>query len=593
VSQYFVHFSSNRSPDDRGVAQRAGRALDKLRPSCSRTRLNGPHFDAWVVQDLADPSPPMVARSIDGALDIIVAGAWFIADPGVSSIESLLACFVRDGIDQTALSLEGPFAIVLHDRVRHVLNVVTDIAGTLHVFVAEDRNGWMISTSSSWLAAMGTGELDPIAVHEFIATGIVYEDRTLWQGVRKVGQAQVATFAATGDATKRTYWSFADIAPERDDISTSVERVTQSLKEAAAAIGRRYPRVLCDITGGYDSRATIAGFMMAHVPFSGTVSGPENSPDVTISTAIAAYFGIPHHRAAPQLQIDRFRVEDACGLTDGEYDAVEYARIAAIHREHARTNDISVNGSFGELARGYWWELLWPAIGECKPLDNVMLARRRFAAARYDTALFAGSANLDLISHMTGVIARVNETLKGMPNTALMDHAYFGMRMHRWQGRIASSTSRIWPTVSPFAFRSVLAPVLEARASSRLRSLLIRTLLARNTPALARFPLEAGHPALPVNLSNVHRFWPIVPHYGRKVAAKLMPGKVAISTASLRPAGFALSPTELELLLASGMFATDRLHRFIAESAQTAQYSRLLTLGLGLAKVTSARMASN
>ncbi len=588
MSQYFLHLSLASAAARRDIARRAGAALDVLQPGCRRIPWDGPAYAGWVAQDRACRRVPTFTRSADGAFDMVAEGAWFLHGADAVTADALLARLMRDGIDATASRLEGAFAIVLCDRRHRAVHVITDIAGTLHVFAARHGAGWIISTSSAWLAAMGSGDLDPVAAREFVAAGIVYEDRTLWQGVRKLGQARIVTFAPDATSTERRYWSFAAITPERDDLGTSVERLADGLATAAKAIGRRYPRVLCDITGGYDSRATIAGFVSASVPFAGTVSGPEESADVRVSRAIAQRLGIAHGRASPE----RVDLDDAVALSDGEIECVEYARIAAIHREHARLHDVSVNGCFGELARGYWWELLWPSIGVADALDGAMLARRRFGGERCDPGIFAEAARFDYVSHVAGAIARANAPLEGMPNTTLVDHAYFALRMHRWQGRIASSTARIWPTVSPFAFRSVLEPVLEARAASRTRSLLIRTLLARVAPALADIALEGGYPAVPATLANLRRFWPVVPHYAGRIRMRVARSNGARGGAAAATEPARESSGAFVSLLASGAFAPDRLRRCLAEGPRDAQYARLATIARGLRQVVAARAAA-
>jgi hypothetical protein len=95
------------------------------------------------------------------------------------------------------------------------------------------------------------------------------------------------------------------------------------------------------------------------------------------------------------------------------------------------------------------------------------------------------------------------------------------MRMQRWQGRIASSTNRIWPCLSPFMFRPVLETMLQARSSIRRRSLLVRLMLAKYQPRLAAYPLEHGNPALPATWKTLPKFWPLVPYYVGKAAGKL------------------------------------------------------------------------
>ena len=589
MPQFVILYSPDESASAlAGVVEDAARAHDALYPGRRRDRLPGVRLHGWSSGDVAVDH--VYWRSASHGLEVVATGTWFAA--GIASLAALGERIAGQGVESVAAQLEGPYALVVFDRRRATAQVVTDLAGTCHVFIAEHAGGWVVGTSSAWLAALTSASLDPVGTHEFLATGIVYEARTLWQGVRKVGQSTVATLSP-GIVDERRYWSFANIVPERDDFATSILRLARAMPDAARAIGARHSRVLCDITGGYDSRATIAAFLMADVPFAGTVSGAEDSRDVVISKAIAARFDIPHVHAKPVLRGDAAEFDDAVALTDGECEASEYARVAAIHRGHARDYDVSVNGSFGELARGYWWELLWPSIGADEPLDSAMLARRRFAAASYDRTIFADGA-FDLATHMRDVIERVNAPLRGMPNTTLLDHTYFSLRMHRWQGRIASSTARIWPNVSLFAFRSVLEPVLEARASSRIRSGLIRSLLARYLPALANYPLEAGHPSVPLRITNIHRFWPLVPHYGARIGKKLAPSAPGRSSGAQPPAKprRQLTSQELDLLMASGVFANERLQRWIESPSPSSQYSRLLTVGAVLRRVDDARRRS-
>jgi hypothetical protein len=95
------------------------------------------------------------------------------------------------------------------------------------------------------------------------------------------------------------------------------------------------------------------------------------------------------------------------------------------------------------------------------------------------------------------------------------------VRMQRWQGRIASSTNRLWPCLSPFLFCSVLETMLQTTARIRRRSLLIRSMLAEMQPKLAEFPLEHGYPAIPVTWKSFYRFWPVPVHYGKEILSKV------------------------------------------------------------------------
>jgi len=182
--------------------------------------------------------------------------------------------------------------------------------------------------------------------------------------------------------------------------------------------------------------------------------------------------------------------------------------------------DISINGSFGELARGYWWELLFPHTGECRPLPARKVAAGRYAVGSFDLGLFPQECRVDLVSHMTGVVERAVQGLADRPNTLQMDQIYLRMRMQRWQGRIASSTNRIWPCLSPFMFRSVLGVTLATQTRARRHSLLVRQMLTEFSPAWADFPREDGCPCLPLTWKNFYRFAPLLGHYGSKALTR-------------------------------------------------------------------------
>ena len=246
---------------------------------------------------------------------------------------------------------------------------------------------------------------------------------------------------------------------------------------------------------------------------------------------------------SPVQQISFDELQKSLALADGEYDLVEYAQIRENHCRLAPQFEISINGSFGEVARGYWWELLLPRLGARGPLDARKVARLRYGAQPFDASIFPPADRLDVIAHFTGVIERTNAGLDGFPNTFQMDHAYLMMRMQRWQGRIASSTNQIWPCLSPFLFRSVLETMLRTRALLRWRSLLVRKMLARFQPEMAAYPLEHGFPAEPTTWKNFYRFWPLASYFGRKVAGKLARTMGVHRTAEEPPCWQPLCPT--------------------------------------------------
>lgn len=476
---------------------------------------------------------------------LLAIGTWFHNGGYSSGSESkLLRRFLETSGSEVGKELEGFFVLIFGDaRTREVV-AVTDIIGSCHCFQRSSDEATVLSGSSLLLASLEDCNLDLVACQEFFCTGIIYENRTCYQEVRKLGPASVFRFAAGAKKSEERYWRAINATPDSLPDNVAVESLWEGMRRSAKRIHALYGNAVCDLTGGYDSRSLVAAFLGADVRFATAVSGAADSADVRISQGLAHMLGLQHLHSKPMKQISIEQVKECLALTDGEYDLVNYAQILGVHRKLSEKFDVSINGSFGEVARGYWWELLFPRVGARGPLDAHRLAQRRYAAHRYDNSIFPSAERLDLTDHFAEVIERTNAGLFELPNTFQMDNAYLMMRMQRWQGRIASSTNQIWPCISPFMFRSVLETMLSARAMLRWRSLMIRKMLSRFSPRMASYPLEHGFPAQPVSWNNVYRFFPLVTYFTGKVVKK-MKGKFGLA----REAGPASTSMDSRLLL--------------------------------------------
>jgi hypothetical protein len=540
---------------------------------------------------------------------LLALGTWFHRDGYQSGEEDrLLERYREVGPEETARELEGFFLVAVGDNFRRELVLITDLLASLHGFSRVLKEGIALSTSSLVLAAAGEVSPDPAGAQEFLRTGVVYEDRTCYQEIRKLQPATVYRFASGEVQSQTRYWRASDLTPESVAGDHAVERLWDGLTRAASKVARIFERPVCDLTGGYDSRAMVAAFWSAGVDFSTVVSGRPESADVVVAGQLAGLMAKSHQHVPPGGAPDEATLQRALALTDGEYDLIEYARVMENHLRLRHPLGVSINGSFGEVARGYWWELLVPHTGSRRRLDARRLARLRFNVAAHDPSLFPEETRIDLDLHLGEVIQRTNEDVAGAPNTFQMDHVYLMMRMQRWQGRIATSTHHIWPCLSPFLFRSVLETMLQTESRLRTRSLLIRRMLARFQPRLAAFPLEHGYPAMPVTARNFHRFWPLLHHYAGRAWEKLAPSflhhndLVPDGTAPL-PARLALWREEavrevlrVENMRLADFLDRDALHRFLSISREASfsfdgAWARLLSLELALRAQSHARLA--
>jgi len=450
---------------------------------------------------------------------LCAAGAWVnLANSSIADLNTLLERYKAVGAAALAKELDGTFALAIGNTNDETITIITDPRGSLHVYTRVDDTGTAVCTSSMALSAKG--QLDPVGAYEFVATGIIYEDRSLWAGIRKLPPASITTITA-GKSTTEFYWHFRDALAESLTLEQASEALAANLVTALKAVGKRFQPVMADITGGYDSRLLLLGLLESGIRFDNTVAGKDDSPDVIIAKQIAEQLNL---NLTPVDEQTGFAIDDfqkALRLCDGEYNAFDAARIMRNQAPFITDHGASLNGSFGEVARGYWWELLWPNLEKCAPLNADMLARKRFGAIPF-VDVFKTPPAPSLPQHLRGVVSRTVSPFSDLPQASQMDYVYLTMRMQRWQGRIASNTNQIWPAMAPLGFTSVLTPMLATKPAYRLRSLLPRHLFSRRHVKLADIPLEHGYPPTVASFYNIHRFAPIYFHYQHKVMRKIV-----------------------------------------------------------------------
>jgi asparagine synthase (glutamine-hydrolysing) len=578
-------------------------ATDHLGLETSET-LRGPGGTIGVFGRRVD-SQAFVAKDSSSGSWLFSVGTWLHCDDTIGNDAELLARYLDIGPIRLAGELEGFFVVVTGDRHNRNIVVITDLIGSCRAYARDLPDGLLISGSSLVLAAVAPYKLDPVGVQEFVGSGIVYEDRTVFADIRKLKAATIYQLRTDHGVQPTRYWALGDLKPESLAGESAVENFIDVLVDAAKRVGRRFAHPVCDLTGGYDSRGLVAALLAAGARFTTTVAGPEESADVRISSAIAEIAGIEHLHLSATAAVSTDEVEDAHRLTHGEYDDLDYARILKIHTILSRRFPISLNGSFGELARGYWWDLRLLGGFADGEVDYASIATKRFAAG-FDNAIFSSHVRFAPVQHFLEATQRTNSTLKDAPRAFQMDNLYLMMRMQSWQGAIATSTNRLWPCLSPFMLRPVLEAMLQTSSRLRRRSLLMRKAIARMAPRLGEYPLEHGHPAMPAGLLNGYKFFPLAVHYGRKAASRatrkigrtlgfrfapavpptwLVPHFDARAVSILR----SLSPQINELLEPAALEAVMSDLSSPVVRAQ-ALWSRLLTLELSLRSLQRARL---
>jgi hypothetical protein len=529
-------------------------ALQTLMSDCKNVEARPQVWrgDGWLLLSAAQrgalgahPTTRVRRAAVDGPVRLAWFGhAWCPdgAHPSLHCLHDGLATGGAKALADLRERSDGVFAALVFDDARRNIAIGTDLLGSFHVYYRTLDKAVAVSNSSSMLAALPPATtLDPMGVQELCSLAVACEDRTLWQGVHKLrGGSLLLIDTSTARATLRAHRPLlADLRSIDVGLDDAVRGIDAALGDVLRRIAahsgsgeeRAGARWAADLTGGNDSRALMSALLRHGVPVAATVSGDADNEDVVIGARLAQIAGIPYIRRAPHGPVTPEEFSASCAFTDGEFDAIEFAAIARVHRDHAADGlQISVNGSYGETGRGYPWRLgpkavfmpdrLAARLVTRSPIDAAAQGRDRFRPA-VPADLFAVDVQLPWSTHGQHMIGRLLGYASDLPQCAQLDLVHIDLRMERWQGRIASSTNQLWPAVSPWGFQAVLRRVLTAHPLARRNSLLTRAFTARFAPQLANELLFTGNPARPFEWRHAARFLPALGWYAKRARQKL------------------------------------------------------------------------
>jgi hypothetical protein len=425
--------------------------------------------------------------------------------------------------------------------------------------------------------------------------------------VRKLEAATAYELRGGKIVGKKRTWDVASLFASGPALpSSTAPALARALVDAVGATLAPFSRPIVDLTGGFDSRGIAAAALASGRPFHCVVNGGDEEPDVRSAQTIAKTFGWHLLRLRPGLDFGMRTlpaVERALTLTDGEFDAAEYSDILEIHERLARHGDATVNGSAGELCRGYWWDLVAPHTGSTTFFDH-RRAARRFVPDDWADQMLAAPARPSLASHFEDVIRRANAGLEHLPNTVRIDNVYLALRMQRWAGRLASATDRIWPCATPFMFRKPVEIALTAPIRSRAHNRMARGLIEHLNPRLAALPMAGGYPASPIRITNAVRFLPLAGEILTKAKRRILGARRGAASAALPSAVANLwaqddvrTLLDVRTMKTAGLYREEALASFLRSSetpgfASPRLFGRVLTLELAaqaLARLASSR----
>ena len=296
-------------------------AVGEMVRSLARRGPDGEGVETWdcavlghrrlAIFDLSEAGrQPMT--SADGQVSVVFNGAVYNWRPlraeleagGISfksqtDTEVLVEGYRVWGIDALVRKIRGMFAFGLWDARERKLFLVRDRLGVKPLLYAARADGTLAfaSTARALRRAGFAGAIDERAVAEFLEFGYVTDDRSIYEGVRKVPAATLLEWSEGGELKTREYWT----PPTAEDESKS--SFDEAVEEAERLFVRAVEtRLQADVpvgallSGGVDSSlvcwavAKLGGDVTAY-----TIGTPGDPVDETgDARATADALGIRH-----------------------------------------------------------------------------------------------------------------------------------------------------------------------------------------------------------------------------------------------------------------------------------------------------------
>jgi len=447
--------------------------------------------------------------------------SWLLATGTVVALEGLnhphlvLLNLLRDYIAIGPKALErydGHFALVIFNGRKNSLSVVSDPIGLFSIFYSQQGNRVLISSSALAIATQIHSKPDVLAVEHFLRTGRLDGDKTLWQDVRRLLGGTVLS-AADGRVDQIEYWSPTfNNAISKLSFNEALEQSISLFTHTFSRILQREGKTWVDLTGGFDSRLVAMMVAKTNIPFSTYCMGPEENPDVQLSRKISQVmnWNYENTQLSDQWEDDQNSWFDiALGCGDGRANLLRLAVTMRGFKERNAYINRNVTGVGGENMRGYSWQTEKANIGRTSKLnyeallDNLYAPNIPLNVMRFDRTR-------EVRQELSDFIHQSCSKYSEFPNTVQIDRFEIG-RDANHGGAYLSTVTSLDRSLAPLCFKG---PVnfsfsLNYRWKYPRHHLFVRALLERENKRLAELATTTGGPAVPIRLSNAHKFWPL------------------------------------------------------------------------------------
>jgi asparagine synthetase B (glutamine-hydrolysing) len=389
-------------------------------------------------------------------------------------------------------ALLPPFAAAHGEGAGGPVSVANDWLGYRQLFWWRGDGAAAVSTSARALSVLAGGGLDRGGLGRQALIGWQVGDRTIFEGVRSLPAATIATLAGGSVHLRRYAEPVAQDGPA-PQLDEAVEEMADILVRWQTSYLETHRDAVLQLTGGHDSRILLGAIPEKLRAGLHTLTlGDPASPDVVIAARLSERHGMRHQvcrldEAAPTPAEAHVLSLTAARALECLASPMALAPLLLTERRLEQGHRLS--GLGGEVARGFYYAGQ-PATAQTSPRLVRRLAQwRLFSNEAVEEGALDGAFIAEAREHTLATLIDLFPPGDWLRST---DQFYLYHRMHRWSAAHGTVAAVRRNTVNPMFDRRFIELALAVSPSDKRDSLLLGRLMSRLDPELARIPLDSG-----------------------------------------------------------------------------------------------------
>jgi hypothetical protein len=197
---------------------------------------------------------------------------------------------VKDAINQeNPTSLSGHYLLLAWNSGKREWHVWTNRLATVHAYHTDTKNGAAIGTCFGSVAkTAGNYDIDEFGLLGFFAFGFFPQNRTYYKNVRILRPSTHEIFTSSGTLiNSQRYWNWSFQPDHQRSYDDTVAEFAKLLREIMSDLCRT-GRIAMPISGGLDSRSTVAASQAGNDIWSFSYGYSSDSAETRIARQIAA-----------------------------------------------------------------------------------------------------------------------------------------------------------------------------------------------------------------------------------------------------------------------------------------------------------------